>query len=193
VSRAALDRRAVVEAAQVPAPSWREAARTLRSRFESGRAPARPLNGEYVGRLLLVTIPGPLGAIARVWARAWMPWKGKRFLADSALGDNRVSNDARPLLHLFWPFYRQAHPAGPDHFRAFAFTVRLAPSVRDPQRAVMRIDYDLDENPRFWIRDVVDELVETGPGEYLGEAQVRWSGAWRTAAYFTLTEGAPRQ
>lgn len=191
MSRAALDHRAVFGATPVPAPSWRETARMLRARFESGRAPARPLDGEYAGRLLLVTVPGALGALARLWARAWMPWKGKRFLAESAVGDNRVANEARPLLRLCFPFYRQARPADPGHFRAFAFTVRLAPSVRDPRLVVMRIDYDLDENPRFFVRDIVDELVEVGPGEYLGEAQVRWSGRWRTLAYFTLTEGSP--
>ncbi|MEK7330604.1 MAG: hypothetical protein AAB113_07360 [Candidatus Eisenbacteria bacterium] len=32
----------------------------------------------------------------------------------------------------------------------------------------------------------MDELVEVGLGEYLGEAQVRFGGTWRTAAYFAL-------
>jgi hypothetical protein len=184
--RTALDARTGAEPAAVPAPSWRETARMLRARFESGRAPAVPLDGAYTGRLLAITVPGPLGWIARLWARLWMPWKGKRFLAESRLGENLITNDARALVSLVWPFYHHAPREGCEHFRAFAFSVRLAHSVRNPRLAVMRIDYDLDENPRFWIRDIVDELVETAPGEYLGEAQVRWFGRWRTAAYFSL-------
>ena len=97
-----------------------------------------------------------------------------------------VTAAARPLLRLYWPFYRLVRRAEPGCIRAFTFATRLAPSVVDPTRTVLRIDYDLDENPRFWIRDVVDELVEVAPGEYLGEAQVRLAGRWRTAAYFAL-------
>jgi hypothetical protein len=121
-----------------------------------------------------------------------MPWRGKRFLAETGLGENLIAESARPLVSLLWPLYHHTRPDGHDQFRGFAFSVRLAPSVRHPRLAVMRIDYDLDENPRFWIRDIVDELVETGPGEYLGEAQVRWLGHWRTAAYFALRKEPAR-
>jgi len=185
VNGGALDR-VIADLERAPRVSWVESRLALRSLFERGRPPARPLDGEYDGRLLLVTVRGPLGALARAWTRAWMPWKGKCFHAEAGLGDNRFSNDARLPIRLYWPFYRLTRPAGPDAFRAFTFSTRLAPSVVDPARIVMRIDYDLDENPRFWIRDVVDELVEVGTEEYLGEAQVRRGGTWRTAAYFAL-------
>jgi hypothetical protein len=179
--------RVIADLEHAPHVSWTESRRALRALFEGGHPPPRPLDGDYAGRLLLVTVRGPLGAIARVWTRAWMPWKGKRFHAKAGLGDNRFSEDARLPMRFYWPFYRMARRADPGYFRAFTFSTRLAPSVLDPARIVMRIDYDLDENPRFWIRDVVDELVEIGPEEYLGEAQVRQGATWRTAAYFALT------
>ncbi len=178
--------RVIADLERAPRVSWPVAGRELRALFERGLPPGRPLDGDYAGRLLLVTVRGPLGAIARAWARAWMPWRGKRFHAEAGLGDNRFADEARPLMRLCWPLYRLARRADPGHFRAFTFSTRLAPSVLDPARIVLRLDYDLDENPRFWIRDVVDELVEVGQAEYLGEAQVRFGGAWRTAAYFAL-------
>ncbi len=186
----ALDR-VIADLERAPRVSWREAQRELRSLFERGATPARPLDGEFDGRLLLIAVRGPLGAIARAWTRAWMPWKGKRFHAEAGLGDNRFTADVRWPLRFYWPFYRLVRVADPGHVRAFAFATRLAPSVLEPSRRVLRIDYDLDENPRFWIRDVVDELVEVAPGEYLGEAQVRRGGRWRTAAYFSLVPARP--
>jgi hypothetical protein len=52
---------------------------------------------------------------------------------------------------------------------------------------VLKIDYDLDSNPRLSIRRVLDELVQVAPGEYLGKAHLRWWwGAWQTVAFFTL-------
>jgi hypothetical protein len=185
VTGGALDR-VIADLERAPRVSWQEAQRQWRSLFERGHPPSQPLDGDYAGRLLLVTVRGPLGAITRAWTRAWMPWKGKRFHAEAGLGDNRFTASARPLLRLYWPFYRLVRRAEPGHIRAFTFATRLAPSVVDPARTVLRIDYDLDENPRFWIRDVVDELVEVAPGEYLGEAQARLAGRWRTAAYFAL-------
>jgi hypothetical protein len=185
MSGGALDR-LKADLGRAPRGSWPEARERLHALFATGQPPERPLDGAYDGELLLVTVRGPFGALVRAWTRAWMPWKGKRFHASLALGDNRFSNDVKPLTHLVWPFYRHMRPAGPGHFTAFTFTTRFAPSVLDASRTVFRIDYDLDENPRFVIRDVVDEVVEVAPREFLGEAQVRFAGPWRTAAYFAL-------
>ena len=37
---------------------------------------------------------------------------------------------------------------------------------------ILNIDYDVPENP-FWIRPILDKLVETAPGEYLGKLTMR--------------------
>src|SRR5258706_9696115 len=166
--------------------SWRTSETRLRELFARSPAPASAPDDAYEGELLLITMPGPLGALARSWSRGWMPWKGKRFRAELGLGDNRFSNEVALLTRLTWPFYHHARRADAGHFTAFTFSTRFAHSVLDPAHPVFRIDYDLDENPRFVIRDVVDEVVEVEPGVLLGEAQVRFAGRWHTAAYFTL-------
>jgi hypothetical protein len=170
--------------------SWQASQTRLRELFVRAGPPDRPLDGSYDGELLLVTVRGPLGALTRAWTRGWMPWKGKRFRADLGLGDNRFTNDVRLLTRAYWPFYHHARRADAGHFSAFTFSTRFAPSVIDPSHTVFRIDYDLDENPHFVIRDVVDEVVEVDPGVLLGEAQLRFAGRWRTVAYFALRPSA---
>jgi hypothetical protein len=49
---------------------------------------------------------------------------------------------------------------------------------------VLRIDYDLPENPPS-LRRIVDELVAVAPGVYLGHALLRGGGR-RRVAWFTL-------
>jgi hypothetical protein len=50
---------------------------------------------------------------------------------------------------------------------------------------VLRIDYDLPENPPL-LRRIVDELVAVQPGVYLGQAILRRSSGGRRLAWFTL-------
>ena len=53
------------------------------------------------------------------------------------------------------------------------YAFRLVPSrgIRDA-RDVIRIDYDIPGNS-WWMRKVLDEIVQTGPNTYLGKAHVR--------------------
>jgi hypothetical protein len=52
---------------------------------------------------------------------------------------------------------------------------------------VLKIDYDLAENPGLSIRRVLDELVQVDDGFYLGKAHLKWWwGRWQLVAYFTL-------
>jgi hypothetical protein len=52
---------------------------------------------------------------------------------------------------------------------------------------VLKIDYDLPENPRLSIRRVLDELVQLSPNLYLGQALLPWWwGSWQRVAFFTL-------
>jgi hypothetical protein len=54
---------------------------------------------------------------------------------------------------------------------------------------VLKIDYDLPENPALSIRRILDELVQVADGVYLGKAHVKWWwGAWQPVAYFSLTQ-----
>ena len=51
---------------------------------------------------------------------------------------------------------------------------------------VLKLDYNLETNPGFIVRDVLDELVQVDIGYYLGKAHLFWRNRWRCAAYFTL-------
>ena len=59
--------------------------------------------------------------------------------------------------------------------------------LADPDRSVLKIDYDLEENPSLTVRRVLDELVQIDDNLYLGKAHVRWWwNRWQTVAYFSL-------
>jgi hypothetical protein len=54
---------------------------------------------------------------------------------------------------------------------------------------VLKIDYDLNGNPLFTVRRVLDELVQIDDNLYLGKAHVRWWwGRWQMVAHFSLTQ-----
>ncbi|MDD5068579.1 MAG: hypothetical protein PHS53_04540 [Candidatus Pacebacteria bacterium] len=54
----------------------------------------------------------------------------------------------------------------------YPFKTFFGPGIRDTHLQVMKIDYDIPENP-FWIRPILDEIVETAPGEYMGKLHLR--------------------
>jgi len=119
---------------------------------------------------------------------AWLPWKGKSFDAAQSRGDNLFTRDSLLLAHVYWPLYRGYVDDGPETYRAFAFRTYLAPGLADPDRQVLKIDYDLPENPALSIRRVLDELVQVADGVYLGKAHVKWWwGKWQLVAYFSLS------
>ena len=65
--------------------------------------------------------------------------------------------------------------------------MRRAPGLTDPDRTVLKIDYDLKENPSLTVRRILDELVQIDHNLYLGKAHVHWwGGGWQTVAYFLL-------
>ncbi|MBE7551001.1 MAG: hypothetical protein HS126_08000 [Anaerolineales bacterium] len=61
------------------------------------------------------------------------------------------------------------------------------PGLADPDRQVLKIDYDLLGNPRLSIRRILDELVQVENDFYLGKAHLKWWwGTWQLVAYFSL-------
>ena len=80
-------------------------------------------------------------------------WYGKRFEAAACAGVNLLrANDQ----------LRETAP-----FRTYQDR-----SLHDSGREVLRVDYNLTENP-FWLRICADELVQLEPGHLLGKAFVR--------------------
>jgi hypothetical protein len=118
-----------------------------------------------------------------------MPWKGKTFDASSSRGDNIFTRGSLRTARLFNPTYRGFRGDGPETYLAFAFRTYVAPGLEDADRKVLKIDYDLPENPKLTVRRVLDELVQVGNGTYLGKAHVKWWwGRWQPVAFFALFE-----
>lgn len=79
---------------------------------------------------------------------------------------------------------------GPATFLAFPFRTYMGPGKADPDRQVLKIDYNLRANPLLNVRRVLDELVQLSEGFYLGKAHFKWYlGRWQTLAFFSLGRG----
>ena len=164
----------------------------LNGLFRRGTAPKPPLNGHYAGKLIAIDIAPGLTQLFEWLFNAWMPWLGKTFDLAQQSGDNIFTQDSYILARFFNPFYRGFVKDKPGTYRGFAFRTYLAPGLFDADRSVLKIDYDLKENPPLTVRRVLDELVQLSDGLYLGKAHVRWwwspADSWQTVAYFTLTQ-----
>lgn len=144
--------------------------------------------GRCRGELLLLDIAPGLTELAQVITGHWLPWQGKVF-ASQGSGHNIFTRDSLALAHLWWPLYRQYQNDGANHYRAFRFHTYTAPGLMNPDTSVLKLDYNLPENPAPSIRRILDELVQVEPGVFLGKAHLRWWwGRWQTVAFFTLRE-----
>jgi hypothetical protein len=159
--------------------------------FRAGAPPQTPLDGRYAGELVAIDVAPGLTWLAEKIAAGWMPWRGKRFDAAQACGDNIFTRDSLGLAHVFWPRYCGYADDRPGTYRAFAFRTYIAPGRNDPDRQVFKIDYDREANPRLSVRRVLDELVQIGDRLYLGKAHLTWWwGRSQLVAYFTLQGSA---
>lgn len=183
--------RAVLVAGQLARRDQAAAVAALAALFRSGTAPQPALDGRYRGVLVTPTLPPLFNGPFRALTDRWLPWQGKTLSAATQMGDNIFTNDALPLARLIYPFYRRdVADVLVGQSRALQFRTALGPSVTDPAVTVLKIDYDLDLNPGFVVRRVLDELVQLAPGYYLGQALLRRGSRaaprWACAAYFTL-------
>jgi hypothetical protein len=116
-----------------------------------------------------------------------MPWQGKTFDRTSMTGRNRFRPDVRAPMRAVWPSYVPLY-ADADRVEAFEFHNRVAPGALDPSIQVLKIDYDIEGNPRFIIRSILDELVQIEDGLYLGKVLLRWQGGFRSTGFFSLRQ-----
>lgn len=159
----------------------------LNDLFRSGLPPVPPLNGRYTGELVALDIAPGITRLAQTIAGRWMPWQGKTFDRVQQRGDNVFRSDSLKLARIYWPLYRGYEEDGPNTYRAFAFRTWVGPGLADPDREVLKIDYDLLANPGFSVRRVLDELIQVADGFYLGKAHLKWWwGKWQLVAYFSL-------
>jgi hypothetical protein len=160
----------------------------LNTLFRSGSAPKPFLNGRYAGELIALDIAPGLTQFYGWLTSWWMPWLGKTFHSAQQSGENIFTKDSYLLARFFNPFYRGFVADGDKTYRGFAFRTYLSPGLADPDRTVLKIDYDLDDNPSLTVRRILDELVQLDEQLYLGKAHVHWwTGGWQLVAYFSLT------
>lgn len=129
--------------------------------FTSGTIPNPLPNGLYKG-----TVPGHT-----------FSWLGKKFFAagESASGGNASEGTG---INLF--------KDGSATTEKYPFKTSLGLGLRDHSLNVLQIDYNIPANP-FWLRPILDEIVEIAPGHYLGKLQVRFiPGFPFTLSYFEL-------
>lgn len=170
----------------------REGWDSLNRLFRSGTAPSPLPSGRYAGTFVAIDIAPGFTQAAELLARLWMPWLGKSFNAANQLGHNILTQASYPLARLVVPLYRGYVPDQKGSYQAFAFHTYMGPGLMDPDRIVLKIDYNLKENPPLTVRRVLDELVQLANNLYLGKAHVHWGWrpgrGWQTVAYFTLTK-----
>jgi hypothetical protein len=176
----------VRQAAQLVKHSRTAGLARLNELFAQGRAPSPALAGRYQGALLTTSVNPFLDDLTRTLFGWWMPWKGKTFSPANQSGDNIFTNDGLWLSKVIFAGYKGYVADEPGRSRALTFRTYLGEGKDDPGLQVLKIDYDLDVNPSFVVRDVLDELVQVGDGYYLGKALLHWRERWRCAAYFTL-------
>jgi hypothetical protein len=158
--------------------------------YRRGTVPDPPLNGRYWGELLTSSLNPVLDSLLGGITQIWFPWQGKTFDAATQTGDNIFTNDGLIWGRLLWPFHNGYIPDGRGRSRTFQFRFYPGPSLIDPEIQVLRMDFDRDINPKFLVRDLVDQLVQIGDDYYLGKAVLRRpGGGWFCAAYFTLSSG----
>ncbi len=75
---------------------------------------------------------------------------------------------------------------GRDTFARYPFRMEVGKALVDQNKQVLRIDYNIPANLP-WIRFVLDEVVETRPGHFLGKMHLRIIPKLPfTLAYFEL-------
>ncbi len=171
-----------------------EAHDSLNRIFGLGTLPAPILDGRFDGVAVTPATFATADPALRALASLWMPWLGKRFDAETQTSDNVMLPSARLPSKLLWPGYR-FRGLGDGRYAAFRFRTYAGTGALDHERRVLKIDYDRDENPRFLIRDILDELVQVVPDVYLGKALLRRGGPtspnWRLVGYFALHPSPP--
>ncbi len=127
-------------------------------------------HGDNQKLFLKGTVPSPVlsGFYEGVVPGHKFSWVGKKFDDSNNAGINVFDNGSSAQIY------------------KYPFVTSLGKGVKDESLDVLKIDYDISGNP-FWLRFVLDEVVETAPGQYLGKLQVRF--IWKfpfTLGFFTL-------
>jgi len=96
-------------------------------------------------------------------------WQGKRF--DSSLAGG---------INIFG--------TGKGQVESFAFKMYFGQGIHDPKLGVIKVDYSQLKDP-WWVKYVLDEIVETAPKHYLGKITIQVIPGWPIAiGWFRLEQ-----
>ena len=90
-------------------------------------------------------------------------WIGKKFDGEHETGINLFEN--KKARHNSAPGFGIVHEKYP-------FATSVGRGLFDEKLFVLKIDYNVKGNP-FWIRCILDEIVEIAPNKYLGKMHLR--------------------
>ena len=124
-------------------------------------------HGAQEKAFLAGTVPSPLpnGTYAGIVPGFHFSWQGKKFNATENTG-----------INVF-----------PDGDR-YSFTTSVSKGLLDSSLDVMKIEYNIPSNA-WWLRRILDEIVQTAPGKYLGKLELRLIPGYPFAlGYFELTK-----
>ncbi|MGE0130860.1 MAG: hypothetical protein AB7U82_22510 [Blastocatellales bacterium] len=143
--------------------------------FVNGRAPNPGPDGFHPGE-------------AHVLFDKKTPWLGKQFDRQAQIGFNIFTPLGARILKVASPLYQKFSVNEEGATRAYYFKTYIGKGKKDVNTDVFKLDYDMPENP-FWIRAILDEVVEIAPHEYLGKIHVRiLPGFFVSIGYFGLRE-----
>ncbi len=108
-------------------------------------------------------LDGPYKGSVKGWSGSW---KGKQFTASG--GINVFDEHGKEVLK--YPFHI---------YKAHGLTDSIE---------VLKIDYATNQNP-WWLRPILDELVQVEPGKYLGKMQARIIPGFPFTVTFFRLEG----
>lgn len=112
--------------------------------------------------------PKPDGLYSGTVSGQKVSWLGKKFNSASSTGVN-VFDDGGAIKGERYPFITS-----------------VGRGLVDSNLYVLKIDYNIPGNP-FWLRFILDEIVQVAPNEYLGKLEVRIIPGYPFAlAYFEL-------
>ncbi len=139
--------------------------------------------------MVTTSIARPVDAFTRWLFGVYMPWLGKSFDPESSTGINVLQSQARSQIRMLARGY-EPKMSSDGSLEAFAFRTRIAPGALDPGVDVLKIDYDIDENPSV-VRRLLDELVQVDEDLFLGKILYRLRSSWQHVGFFSLRAEAP--
>lgn len=115
-----------------------------------------------------------------------VPWLGKSFESEKSLGFNIFTPAGAALLKILTPFYKDFRKNTDGNTDAYYFKTSTGTGFKDQSVQTFKLDYNSAENP-FLIRIILDEIVQTAPGEFLGKVHLKvFPGYFATIGFFGL-------